>query len=86
VIKFRLAPYLDTTWTFDGIGYVTADHASWIAPFRHELLEHLALTDGHRTLLVVRERLAGRQLVDPRPRRACAADYDRARTIARLAG
>jgi hypothetical protein len=81
MIKFCLTPYLDTTWRLDGTGYTTVDHASRITPFQHELLEQLALTDGHRTLLMVRERLTGRRPVDPRLRNACAADYDRARTM-----
>ncbi|KWX02635.1 asparagine synthase [Carbonactinospora thermoautotrophica] len=82
MIKLRLTPYADTTWSWDGTRYTTAGRSSEITPFQHPMLEHLAVTDGTRTLLVFRERVAGRPPCDPATRPLSAADYDRARALA----
>ncbi|MBB5933845.1 asparagine synthase-related protein [Streptomyces zagrosensis] len=84
MIKLRLTPYANTAWAWDtttGL-YRTADGQSEITPYGHPMLEHLGLTDGTRTLVVVRERTAGRAVARPEPRTLTAADFDAARTTA----
>ncbi|WP_202535402.1 MULTISPECIES: hypothetical protein [unclassified Streptomyces] len=46
------------------------------------MTEHLAVTDGRRTLLVVRERVAGRLRCDAAVRDVSAAEYGRVRGLA----
>lgn len=82
MIKLRLTPYASTDWTWAGHRYVTADGASEIAPYDHPLVEHVAVTDGTRTLLVVRERVAGRNAHDPALRRVPPGEFEEARTLA----
>ncbi|WP_017578434.1 asparagine synthase-related protein [Nocardiopsis kunsanensis] len=45
-------------------------------------MEHLAATDGHRTLIMVRERVADRLTCDPEVRPLTPAEYDQAREAA----
>ncbi|MBU3870955.1 asparagine synthase [Streptomyces sp. 4503] len=82
MIKVRLTPYASTEWTWDDSSYVTADRTSGITPYAHPMLEQVAVTDGSRTLLVVRERVAGREATDPSPRILPPADFDKARALA----
>ncbi|MFJ9028280.1 hypothetical protein ACIRQP_07100 [Streptomyces sp. NPDC102274] len=82
MLKLRLTPYTDTTWRWSDGRYVTHDHRSEITPYRHPMVEHLAMTDGQRTLLVVRERAADRPRCEPTVRRASAREYDHARELA----
>ncbi|MYU51874.1 asparagine synthase [Streptomyces kasugaensis] len=82
MIKLRLTPYASTVWAWNGRRYVTADGTSEIAPYDHPLVEHVAVTDGSRTLLVVRERVAGREAPDPAPRDVTPGEFEEARTLA----
>jgi len=59
MLTFRLTPYACAEWSWTGTAYETADHASRIVPFAHPMTEQSAVTDGERTLLTVRERIAG---------------------------
>jgi asparagine synthase (glutamine-hydrolysing) len=63
VLTFRLTPYASSDWSWTGLAYTTADRASHVTPFAHPMIEQQAVTDGTRTLLTVRERIAGRDLV-----------------------
>ncbi|ARQ70263.1 asparagine synthase [Streptomyces marincola] len=83
MIKLRLTPYASTVWTWNGRGYVTADRMSEIVPYDHPLVEHVAVTDGARTLLVVRECVAGRESREPAPRNVTPDEFDEARTLAK---
>ncbi|MFF7022720.1 asparagine synthase [Streptomyces klenkii] len=83
MIKLRLTPYASTTWTWDGRRFVTADHRSEIEPFEHPMVEQTAVSDGTRTLMVVRERVAGRPLAQPGPVDVTPGDFDKAAELAR---
>lgn len=82
MLKLFLTPYADTTWSWNGTAYTTTDHASRIEPYGHPMVEQLAVTDGTRTLLIVRERIAGRTASGAEPQTVTAADYDQALTLA----
>lgn len=82
MLSFRLTPYSSTDWSWTGGAYTTADQASRVAPFPHPMIEQLAVTDGERTLLIVRERTAGRAQASAAPRMASPADFEQARTAA----
>ncbi|MFD9861653.1 asparagine synthase-related protein [Streptomyces alboflavus] len=81
MIKLRLTPYADNSWTWDGHRYVTADGTSEVTPYEHPMVEHTAITDGRRTLLLVRERVTGRPLSAPGPQTAPAVAVDKARAL-----
>ncbi|MFD7899234.1 asparagine synthase-related protein [Streptomyces sp. NPDC059743] len=83
MIKLRLTPYADdVTWKWDGTRYMTVDHSSEAAPFPHPMVEQMAVTDGQRTLLTVRERVAGCSTADSAPRNVTTGEYDRAKELA----
>lgn len=83
MIKLRLTPYADdSVWSWNGNRYSTANGSSEVAPYAHPMVEHLAVTDGHRTLIAVRERVAGRPTCAPEPRNVSPAEYDTARGLA----
>ncbi|WP_031190001.1 MULTISPECIES: asparagine synthetase B family protein [Streptomyces] len=83
MIKLRLAPYADDVkWSWAGNCYSTTERGSKVTPYAHPMVEHLAVTDGHRTLIVVRERVAGRLPCEPEPRTVSPAQYDTARDLA----
>ncbi|RBQ18647.1 asparagine synthase [Spongiactinospora rosea] len=82
MLTFRLTPYASANWAWTGTAYTTADQTSRIAPFIHPMLEHLAVTDGTRTLITVRERLSGRGPAHPAPRAVEPRAYDQARSLA----
>lgn len=82
MLKLRLTPYADGTWSWKEDRYVTGDKQNEVVPFDHPMVEHLAATDGWRTLLAVRERVAGREGCDPSVREISAAEYDHARELA----
>ncbi|MEV2277889.1 asparagine synthase-related protein [Nocardiopsis sp. NPDC049922] len=74
-----MTPYSENpTWHWSGACYSTLDQRSRVEPFDHPMVEHLAATDGHRTLLVVRERVADRPACDPGVRDLTPAEYDQA--------
>lgn len=82
MLTLRLTPYSSTTWTYDKGSYRTSDSTSAVAPYEHPLLEHLHVTDGERTLVIVRERVAERAVCEPGPRSLAPAMYDQAREAA----
>ncbi|MEV0036801.1 asparagine synthase-related protein [Streptomyces sp. NPDC050804] len=82
MLTLRLTPYTSAGWVYQDARYTTADHTGEITPYSHPMLEHLAVTDGTRTLLVTRERVAGRPVSEPQPRAVDPATYDRARAAA----
>ncbi|SIO89001.1 asparagine synthase-related protein [Nocardiopsis sp. JB363] len=80
MLSLRLTPYSDNpTWAWSGACYSTLDQRSRVEPFTHPLVEHLAATDGHRTLIMVRERVADRPAADPTVRELTPGEYDQAR-------
>ncbi|MDT0451885.1 asparagine synthase [Streptomyces hesseae] len=82
MIKLRLTPYAaDTGWSWNGSRYTTADLSSEVTPYAHPMVEQLAVSDGHRTLLVVRERVAGRPPCTPAPRAVSPSEYDTLRCL-----
>ncbi|WP_125262303.1 asparagine synthase-related protein [Streptomyces alboflavus] len=82
MIKLRLTPYADGAWGWDGRRYVTTGGTSEIAPYQHPMVEHAAITDGARFLLVVRERVSGRLATDPNLRAVSPVEFDAARALA----
>ncbi|MGW2597102.1 asparagine synthase-related protein [Streptomyces sp. L500] len=82
MIKLRLTPYASTTWKWDGHRYVTDDGTSVVAPFAHPMVEQAAVTDGARTLLAVRERVADRRPAHPGPHEVTSGEFDKSRAMA----
>ncbi|MFF3754603.1 asparagine synthase-related protein [Streptomyces sp. NPDC002018] len=82
MLTLRLTPYTSAQWGYSDARYITADQTSEIAPYAHPMLEHLAVTDGTRTLVVTRERVAGRPVSEPQPRAVDPATYDQVRAAA----
>jgi hypothetical protein len=83
MLSFTLTPYASTTWSWTGDVYTTADRACRITPLVHPVTEHAAVTDGTRTLLVVRERQTAGGTGSAAPAggpvaQVSPADYDRA--------
>lgn len=60
MLTFSLTPYASGRWSWTGTAYATCDRTSQITPFVHPMIEQSAITDGARSLLTVRERVAGR--------------------------
>ncbi|MFF5258339.1 asparagine synthase-related protein [Actinomadura viridis] len=60
MLTLRIAPYTSTSWEWTGAAYTTGDGAGHVTPYAHPMVEQLAVTDGTRTLLAVRERVADR--------------------------
>jgi hypothetical protein len=77
VLRLRITPYRDTSWQWHGDRYSTVDRSSEIAPLHHPMIEQLAVSDGRRTLLIVRERVAGRPVCAPAVRTTTEEGYDR---------
>ncbi|MGW6455192.1 hypothetical protein ACWF94_04570 [Streptomyces sp. NPDC055078] len=82
MLTLRLTPYADDTWQWHRDRYRTRDRRSEIVPLHHPMAEHLAVTDGRRTLLSVRERAAGRPPCDPAVRHLAREEYEQARALA----
>ncbi|MEV0504291.1 asparagine synthase, partial [Streptomyces spectabilis] len=78
MLTLCITPYRDGIWRWTGDRYATADDGSRIEPYRHPMVEHLAVDDGRRCLIVVRERVADRPVCDPSVRHITAAAYDEA--------
>ncbi|CAL9474049.1 hypothetical protein SUDANB121_02912 [Nocardiopsis dassonvillei] len=79
MLRLQLTPYSENpTWHWSGACYSTLDQRSTVEPFHHPMVEHLAATDGRRTLLVVRERVSDRPACDPGVRTLTHAEYDQA--------
>ncbi|MCC3767866.1 asparagine synthase-related protein [Streptomyces sp. UNOC14_S4] len=82
MIKLCVTPYSNVTWTWDGRRYVTADRTSEITPYEHPMVEQAAVTDGTRTLIVVRERVVGRDAAEPSlPRSVSPGEFDKSRAL-----
>ncbi|MFC7328147.1 asparagine synthase-related protein [Marinactinospora rubrisoli] len=79
----RLTPYSENpAWAWSGACYTALDQHSRLEPFTHPMVEHLAATDGRRTLIMIRERVADRPACYPGVRRLTPAEYDQARAAA----
>ena len=82
MLNLRLTPYSENpTWTWSGACYSTLDGRSHITPYGHPMVEHLAATDGHRAMIMVRERVADRPTCDPQVRELTPDEYSRARDL-----
>jgi len=80
MLRLRLTPYSENpAWTWSGACYGTFDQHSRIEPFDHPMVEHLGATDGRRTLIIVRERVANRPAAAPEVRNLTPDEYDQAR-------
>lgn len=83
MLSLRLTPYSENpTWRWSGACYGTLDTKSRVEPIDHPMVEHLAATDGHRTLIMVRERVADRPAADSQVRHLTPGEYDQAREAA----
>ncbi|OKI09364.1 asparagine synthase [Streptomyces sp. CB02923] len=82
MIKLRLAPYSGGDWQWDGARYTTAGGESEVAPVLHPLVEQAAVSDGRRTLIMVREKIAGHPAPEAAVRQVPEAGYDQARRAA----
>ncbi|CAI7977076.1 Asparagine synthase [Frankia sp. Hr75.2] len=82
MLRLHLTPYGPVDWSWSDGVYATAEGASSIRPFAHPMVEDLAVTDGQRTLIVVRERIAGRAPVAGGVRMLDPAEFDTARSAA----
>jgi len=51
----RIDPDAPQHWTWDGTRY-TAPGGGQIEPYAHPMTEHTGVTDGTRTVIIVRER------------------------------
>jgi asparagine synthase (glutamine-hydrolysing) len=81
MLTLRLTPYSDDfAWRWTGSGYASA--RSVVTPFDHPLLEQLAITDGSRTLVVVRERVDSRGSATPDVRWVSPVQYGESRRLA----
>lgn len=79
MLDLALTPYAAADWSWTGTAYVTADRSSHVTPFAHPMTEHRAATDGGRTLIIVRERLAGQSPPEPAVQVLGPDAYDRVR-------
>ena len=77
MLTLQLTPYADASWTLVGGGYTTAGGASRVTPIDHPMVEHAAFTDGVRTLILIREKIARHPGLTPGVHRADLADMDR---------
>lgn len=83
MLRLQLTPYSENlTWVWSGACYSAQDTRSRVEPFKHPMVEHLGATDGRRTFLLVRERVAGRSVCTPEVRTFTPVEYDRAREAA----
>lgn len=83
MLRLWLTPYCENlTWNWSGACYSTQDTRSRVEPFDHPMVEHLGATDGCRTLLMIRERVANRPVCAPAIRTLTSAEYDQARLAA----
>lgn len=79
MLRLQLTPYSDNvTWQWSGACYRTLDTRSYVEPYEHPMVEHVAATDGSRTMLMVRERVATRPVVDSGVRILSPAEYNQA--------
>lgn len=82
MLTFSLTPYASAGWSWTGTAYVTADRTSQITPLAHPMTEYHAVTDRTRTLLAVRERIAGREPVPPGVAAVAPGAFEEARAVA----
>lgn len=71
----RIDPDAPQHWTWDGTRY-TADGGGLIEPYPHPMTEHAAVTDGTRTIIILRERVCQHAGLDPAPVRVTPRELD----------
>jgi len=76
VLTFQLTPYADASWQAVGGRYAAADGASRVTPLDHPMVEHAAFTDGTRTLILAREKVAGSSSLNAGVHNVSAAQLD----------
>jgi hypothetical protein len=81
VLTLRITPYRDNSWQWIKDRYATTDGSSEIKPLHHPMVEQLAVCDGRRTLLVVRERVADRSVCDATVRTTTVAEYNESKAL-----
>jgi asparagine synthase (glutamine-hydrolysing) len=69
-------------WTWDGTRY-TASGGGLIEPYAHPMTEHTAVTDGTRTVIILRERTQHRADLRPGPARVAPRELDQITEMAR---
>ena len=77
----RIDPDAPQNWTWDGTKY--AADGGLIEPYPHPMIEQAAVTDGTRTIIVLRERVWQRAGLDPAPMRVTSAEFDEITDLAR---
>ncbi|WP_053801494.1 asparagine synthetase B family protein [Streptomyces rimosus] len=82
MITFQLNPYGEGAWRWDGVRYTTTDGESEVAPFAHPLVEQVAASDGHRTMIMVREQVTGQPSASAAVRQVPQDEYEQARDAA----
>lgn len=83
MLRLQLTPYSENlTWNWSGACYSAQDTRSRVEPYNHLMVEHLGATDGRRTLIIVRERVADRPVCAPEVRTLTPSEYDQAREAA----
>jgi len=78
----RIDPDAPQEWTWDGTRY-TAPGGGVIEPYIHPMTEHTAVTDGTRTVIILRERARNGTGLDPAPARVAVGEFDQAAGLAR---
>ncbi|HUN34378.1 MAG TPA: asparagine synthase [Trebonia sp.] len=78
----RIDPDAPQDWTWDGTRY-TAAGGGLIEPYQHPMTEHTAITDGVRTVIIVRERARQRALPQEAQVRVGPGDLDQVASQAR---
>ncbi|GCD41804.1 asparagine synthase [Streptomyces paromomycinus] len=82
MIKFRLTPYSSGGWRWDGTRYASSGGHDQVVPYAHPLVEQAAVSDGRRSLIMVRERVAGHPASRTDVQQVPRAEYDQARRAA----
>lgn len=78
----RIDPDTPQNWTWDGTQYATPG-GGLIEPYAHPMTEHAAVTDGTRTVIILRERARDRASLHPAPVRVAPRDLDQVTEMAR---
>jgi hypothetical protein len=69
-------------WTWDGTRYLTPG-GCLAEPYAHPMTEHTAVTDGTRTVIILRERVRHRPSLPPAPVRVGPSELDQVTAMAR---
>jgi hypothetical protein len=78
----RIDPGAPQDWAWDGTRY-TAPGGGVIEPYAHPMTEHAAITDGTRTVVILRERARHRPGLHPDPVRVAPGELDQVTALAR---